>query len=325
MKDYYGIISAFYKKVNPEKIKDIPFLLEKYKGQEEELIDKLYEKYNVRNEEIEKTDIKDYSQIITSFYKKINPDKIKNIPVLLEKYRGQEEELLTKLREQYNLDEKNFEIKESISEPESKESYKKVFLYGGLTLGVIVLIVVFFLVKRNIDIKSTEQNGISDSIRSADSIAMVQAEQQRIREDNTGNEFQGFKTLLDTKYPGISEKLNLKFEKGNDGNLYANGSFENLSLNAIYINGVLDPSQFSISTNDVDVITSYINKSLWDTIFLDYEKRLKEMSNSPEISFEGVSLYSEKGKETIRIWNGVYEYIYGLKGNFIEITAPGGD
>ena len=44
---------------------------------------------------------KDYSALVTAYYSAHNPDKIKNIPKLLEKYKGKEETLLASLKEKY--------------------------------------------------------------------------------------------------------------------------------------------------------------------------------------------------------------------------------
>jgi len=42
-------------------------------------------------------------QIIEKIYKDHNPDKVSNIPNLLEKYKGNEGEMLFKMTEKYNI------------------------------------------------------------------------------------------------------------------------------------------------------------------------------------------------------------------------------
>jgi TonB family protein len=56
MKDYHKLLTDFYLKYNPEKVSDIPFLLEKYNGKEEELLASLFEKYNVSSDVLIETD-----------------------------------------------------------------------------------------------------------------------------------------------------------------------------------------------------------------------------------------------------------------------------
>ena len=51
MKDYFKILADFYSEYNPEKVSEVPFLLNKYKGQEEALLKKLYEKYGISRED----------------------------------------------------------------------------------------------------------------------------------------------------------------------------------------------------------------------------------------------------------------------------------
>ena len=51
MKDYHKILTDFYQKHNPEKLGQVDYLLNKYKGREEELVKSLKEKYGVTADE----------------------------------------------------------------------------------------------------------------------------------------------------------------------------------------------------------------------------------------------------------------------------------
>ena len=50
MKDYPKLLTDFYLKYNPDKVSEVSYLLTKYKGQEEALLKKLYEKYKIFDE-----------------------------------------------------------------------------------------------------------------------------------------------------------------------------------------------------------------------------------------------------------------------------------
>lgn len=80
-------MEAIYFKYNPTKISDIPALLTKYKGREEEILESLVNKYvKVRMEEI---------------YSEYNPSKISEVPALLKKYKGREDEIIAALEKKY--------------------------------------------------------------------------------------------------------------------------------------------------------------------------------------------------------------------------------
>ena len=46
-KDYHKILTEIYKEYNPDKINEIPTLLDKYKRQEEALLQSIIKKYKV--------------------------------------------------------------------------------------------------------------------------------------------------------------------------------------------------------------------------------------------------------------------------------------
>lgn len=82
----------FYRLHNPTKMDSVPDILQKYKGREQELLEKLNKQYGVDN-----------SAAVYEFYRKYNPTKVGSVPEILAKYKGKEQELLVKLHKQYNV------------------------------------------------------------------------------------------------------------------------------------------------------------------------------------------------------------------------------
>lgn len=131
-KEYYDYwereISKIYWRLNIKPPDNIDLLLEKYKGKEQELIDKINAKYNPNYKPKPATtdvppplpsqDSKNYKEIITALYQKHNPEKLNDIPTLLEKYKGQEEEMIAKIKNKY---EKNAA---TAAPPQQKGGYK---------------------------------------------------------------------------------------------------------------------------------------------------------------------------------------------------------
>jgi hypothetical protein len=113
-KEYYDYwvreISKIYWGLDIKPPDNIDLLLEKYNGKEHELIEKINIKYNPNYKPKPATaappplpsrDSKNYKEIITAFYQKHNPAKLEEIPTLLEKYKGKEEEMIAKLKKKY--------------------------------------------------------------------------------------------------------------------------------------------------------------------------------------------------------------------------------
>ena len=109
---------AVYAKYNPAKVKGVKAMLEKYKGKERTLIDAVKAKYSVNAEEEEIKDTKaaaehdnadgtvvNYVQTLTDLFTKHNPAKIAEIPRLLKKYAGKEDQLLEAVKTKYHTDE----------------------------------------------------------------------------------------------------------------------------------------------------------------------------------------------------------------------------
>merc|ERR1711933_390557 len=83
------------KKWNAEKLADVPGLLDKYKGQEAEIYDKIVRKYVFCQEE------KDWRPLLEAFYRRFNPDKLDDITSILDKYKRSEPSLFKALCDKY--------------------------------------------------------------------------------------------------------------------------------------------------------------------------------------------------------------------------------
>ncbi len=143
------VILSVYERYNPEKISTVPELLEKYSGQEDELIESIFNKYDISDTErdsflltaeqeitgnqfeeliiFEKENkIKNPEKVILSIYKRYNPEKISALPELLEKYKGQEDDLIENIFIKYNISEEEREVflnsNKELSNEEIKES-----------------------------------------------------------------------------------------------------------------------------------------------------------------------------------------------------------
>ena len=113
--DFAAILTKVYEKDHPQKLKDIPKLLKKYKGKENEMFEKISKTYNIPNplsspvrepvpEKIaRKSDEPDYVAILTKVYEKNYPEKLKDIPKLLKKYKGKEDEMFAKIAATYGI------------------------------------------------------------------------------------------------------------------------------------------------------------------------------------------------------------------------------
>jgi hypothetical protein len=118
-------VSAIYRLYAPEKLANLDEILERYRGDEENLLDQLAIKYNVGDitstsaasasgvnteaalkaieEEVKKKnqEIRDRLQAI---YKNVAPEKLPELDAILLKYRGDEENLFEQLRIKYSID-----------------------------------------------------------------------------------------------------------------------------------------------------------------------------------------------------------------------------
>jgi hypothetical protein len=123
-------IFQIYERYNPDKLSAVPELLEKYVGQEEDLIENIISKYSIsleektelqssaekefyRNSSLESqssivendTIIKEPENVILSIYERYNPNKISDVKELLDKYFGQEDELIENIFDKYDVSE----------------------------------------------------------------------------------------------------------------------------------------------------------------------------------------------------------------------------
>lgn len=132
VKDFEEKVTKLYQKYNPSKISQIPQLMEKYAGREEELIRRIINKYG-RHEENESTDNyittavaddissdvaeeeeeqeeqkEEYNVLqyvenrILQIYKVHNPERIVDIPLLMRDNKGREIELLKRIIAKYD-------------------------------------------------------------------------------------------------------------------------------------------------------------------------------------------------------------------------------
>ena len=97
--DYEQKLISFYKQADPSKLQDIPTILERYKGKEEQLFSTLAQRYP--NVNLGTSENSDYTKRLTDFYEQADPSKIKDIPTILERYKGKEEQLFSTLAQRY--------------------------------------------------------------------------------------------------------------------------------------------------------------------------------------------------------------------------------
>eukprot|EP00927_Polykrikos_kofoidii_P054146 TRINITY_DN4861_c0_g1_i2.p1 TRINITY_DN4861_c0_g1~~TRINITY_DN4861_c0_g1_i2.p1 ORF type:complete len:801 (-),score=198.05 TRINITY_DN4861_c0_g1_i2:149-2551(-) len=130
--DYNGLIVRVYELYNPEKLSEVPSMISKFPGGEEALFQRVCEKYGVNPDhaaivgadrlegtplDAKKAEQKeagqeaansqngalDYRELITKVYKQCNPEKVADIPAILEKYAGRENALYIRICEKYSI------------------------------------------------------------------------------------------------------------------------------------------------------------------------------------------------------------------------------
>lgn len=115
-------LERFYTKYNPDKLSDIQSTLEKFKGREETMFKALVRKYGPEpaDDEVLAVPTQDSGEACSTtatispiessnpyfgrlfkFYEKYNPDKMDDVPGLLEKYEGKEPKLFKALVKKY--------------------------------------------------------------------------------------------------------------------------------------------------------------------------------------------------------------------------------
>lgn len=99
MNDIKTIIEKIYRDYNPDKISNVPNLLEKYKGKEAEMLSKLSEKYSLHLEDYISVD---YLRLVKEILKKHDPVNVTSASSMLASYTGREKELLKTLGDKFN-------------------------------------------------------------------------------------------------------------------------------------------------------------------------------------------------------------------------------
>jgi len=111
--DYRTTLVEFYKIHNPEKMKNVDSLLEKCKGKEDELLEKIQKSYKVEGQLptltyiINDKPLKEapreasYRDTLVEFYSKFNREKLKDVDMILKKYEGKEGKLFDLLEKSY--------------------------------------------------------------------------------------------------------------------------------------------------------------------------------------------------------------------------------
>mmetsp|Transcript_73667 Transcript_73667/g.140147 ORF Transcript_73667/g.140147 Transcript_73667/m.140147 type:complete len:748 (-) Transcript_73667:74-2317(-) len=92
---YRVLIEAVYRRWNVEKIGDVPQIMEKYKGQEDEIYDKVVRKYVFCHKE------NVWRPLIEAMYRRFNKAKLQELPQILSKYKKSEAALYRALCDKY--------------------------------------------------------------------------------------------------------------------------------------------------------------------------------------------------------------------------------
>jgi len=108
--DYHKVLTEFYQKYNPAKVPEVAKHLQKYKGREPEMFEKLARKYSVANPLSDAAkgistpapSPSDYHSILAEFYKQHNPAKVPEVAKHLERFKGREPAMFAKLASKYN-------------------------------------------------------------------------------------------------------------------------------------------------------------------------------------------------------------------------------
>lgn len=159
MDDLKMIIDKIYGDYNPEKIANIPGILEKYKGKEAELLTKLSQKYNLHLEHYISID---FLKFIKGILTKYDPVNVSSASSLLASYAGREKELLSTLSDKFNTgfndiiisiytivsaqqgltlaSENNTDVFQDKGTPKNKISHKKNLMIGIIGVSVVVVV-----------------------------------------------------------------------------------------------------------------------------------------------------------------------------------------
>ncbi len=99
MENIKMIIEKIYRDHNPDKISNVPGILEKYKDNDGELLAKISQKYNIHLDDYISVD---YLRLIKKILTKYDPVNVSSASTLLASYVGREKKLLTTLGLKFN-------------------------------------------------------------------------------------------------------------------------------------------------------------------------------------------------------------------------------
>lgn len=154
MKDYKKLITDIYSRYNPIKIHEVPNLLEKYKGMEEELLLKVYEKYNINLDYNDKEEQQIHYQAVEDQLSEISSVKdTKNTFIIV----PTKDETVNAIETKSN--------NESLPDFKTAKagSSKKYILFGGGAVLIIIIIVFFVKNMGNSNAINMEATQIADS------------------------------------------------------------------------------------------------------------------------------------------------------------------
>jgi len=207
MEDIKTIIEKIYKVHNPDKVSSIPSLLEKYKGNEGEMLFKMTEKYNINLYEYIKQEPLIF---VTEILRKYDPVNISSAASLLSGYKNRENDLYKELGNKYNANLNNIVIsiyistiralnqkaevpvqKPFISESKTEKKVREpkksntglIIGVSGVVIIAIALILFFsgvFNTKKKVNYNRDKQvtdstNAAEKAKREADSLAKIQS------------------------------------------------------------------------------------------------------------------------------------------------------
>ena len=214
---FHQILEEIYSKYDHDPAHDISGILAAHRGKEKELIRTLLIKYSANPADLNFfrnyfiTNSKDF---LSALYGKYNPVKLGEIDNLVAKFQEKGSIFLTQLCARYHLEPGSLidfiDLQKFKSEDykgttlnQTEETGKKVppkrqekhynypgkkkftnvfrFVAAIVILLVLVLSIVYYYHKKRIEqAKRLQEKSIADSVRVADSLAMIHAEQQRI-------------------------------------------------------------------------------------------------------------------------------------------------
>ncbi|KAJ9459825.1 hypothetical protein DIPPA_23979 [Diplonema papillatum] len=99
---------AFYKAAAPDKVEQVPTILQQFKGDEAKLLENLRARYpsfahllGETQDENNKLGKRDLTAQLVAFYKAAAPDKVEQVPTILQRFKGEEAKLLENLRARF--------------------------------------------------------------------------------------------------------------------------------------------------------------------------------------------------------------------------------